>query len=150
MFSTKKLGKRSFLVQILLTMVVVFCVETIYEQVRAAIQWREYNQAHGKELLLPSYLNVPHATTDWLPGLAKEALTVKIFKPNSSDDESLRAWIFSNNRASAFLSSYKTLKGPVGQWEATRGPETIQFYRMDEDGWITISVFQRLPGKQSH
>ena len=139
--------RRSFLVQILFTVVVVFCVEAIYEQVRAAGRWHEYIDKYGRGLMLPTSLNVPHATLEWHPGLKHEALTVRIFKPNSGDDDSLRSWITSNNHSSAFVPSYKTLKQPLGQWEATRGPETIQFYRMDEDGWITISVFERIPEK---
>lgn len=147
MLSTKKLGKRAFVVQILFTVILALCFGEGYEQFRHTQRWSAYNQTYGKQLLLPTHLNVPHATLGFLPGLAKDSLTVRIYKPDTEDDEELRTWIASHNRCSAFQPSYKRLSGPQGQWEATRGRETIQFYRLDDYGWITISVFERITEK---
>jgi hypothetical protein len=103
----------------------------------------EYDRTYSSELALPNNLNGPFARSELYPGTTKRGLYVQIFKPDSTDDAEIRSWIARHNRMSAFVPSFKTLKGPLCEWEARRGPEFIRFDRMDEDGWISINVFER-------
>ena len=143
---TRKLGlAASIAIRVVVAIGVVYLV--LY--VRSVNQWREYNETFGKRLALPDNLNTPHAKENWLPGLVGKDLTVRIYKPDTTDDENLRIWIAQHNRSSAFEPTFKRLTGELGEWDAKRGAETIQFTRFDENGWISISVFQRQSESQT-
>ena len=108
-------------------------------------KWDDYDQKFGSQLALPRTTVPPHARLIDQPSSVNHTLLVQIFHPNTADDDSLRNWIAAHDGFSAWRPSFKTIKGSMGEWETTRGLQTLVFSRLSDDGWFTLQLQQRLP-----
>ncbi len=80
-----------------------------------------------------------------MPGVVGKALWIDFYQPNTDEDAKLRAWFVMYDGFSSFKSLNRHLPEPIGDWEATRGKQSLTVSRHDESGWVHVSLGQKMP-----
>ncbi len=105
---------------------------------------REYAQRYSTALELPDNISLPRASFQRMPGVVGKALWVD-FLQDASEDEKLRTWFVKHSGFSEFKSEYPLFPKPTGMWKASRGSQFLIMYRQDENGWVHLTLGQRMP-----
>ncbi len=104
----------------------------------------EYDQHYSKLLELPSSISRPQAHFQRMPGVVGKALWIDFYQPNSDEDNTIRDWFVKHDGFSKFKSLYPYLSMSLGAWEAERGPQFLIMSREAENGWVQLSLGQRM------